>query len=94
MDFGIMFFSSSGAGEQANKYDLLMDTASFADRNGFASIWTPERHFHEFGGLYPNPSVLSAALAMIIRNVQIRAGSLISPLHDPVRIAEEWVVVD
>ncbi len=94
MDFGVMFFSSSGAGEMANKYDLLLDAASFADRNGFCSVWTPERHFHEFGGLYPNPSVLSAALAMITRNVQIRAGSLISPLHDPVRIAEEWAVVD
>ncbi len=34
------------------------------------------------------------ALAMITRNVQLRAGSLISPLHDPIRIAEEWSVVD
>jgi len=26
-------------------------------------VWTPERHFHSFGGLYPNPSVVSAAIA-------------------------------
>jgi len=44
MDFGIMFFSSSGAGEQANKYDLLMDTASFADRNGFSSVRKGRSH--------------------------------------------------
>jgi natural product biosynthesis luciferase-like monooxygenase protein len=31
---------------------------------------------------------------MITENIEIRAGSLISPLHDPIRIAEEWAVVD
>ena len=31
---------------------------------------------------------------MATRNLQIRAGSLISPLHNPVRIAEEWAMVD
>ena len=35
------------------KYELLTEAARFADRNGFAAIWTPERHFHRFGGLYP-----------------------------------------
>jgi natural product biosynthesis luciferase-like monooxygenase protein len=44
--------------------------------------------------LYPNPSVLSAALAMITERVQIRAGSVALPLHHPVRVAEEWSLVD
>src|SRR5256886_15278587 len=57
-------------------------------------LWTPERHFHEFGGLYPNPSVTGAALAMITKHVQIRSGSVVAPLHTPIRIAEEWSVVD
>src|SRR4030095_15611075 len=43
---------------------------------------------------FPNPSVTSSALAMITRNIQIRAGSLISPLHNTLRIAEEWSFVD
>ena len=25
-------------------------------QHGFAAVWTPERHFHAFGGLYPNPA--------------------------------------
>ena len=33
--------------------------------HGFVAVWTPERHFHAFGGLYPNPSVTSAAIAVI-----------------------------
>ncbi len=57
-------------------------------------MWTPERHFHAFGGLYPSPAVVGAALAMVTKRLQIRAGSLISPLHHDIRIAEEWSIVD
>ena len=71
-----------------------MEGAKFADRHGFKAIWTPERHFYRFGGLYPNPSVLGAALAVATERIQIRAGSVVLPLHHPVRVAEEWAVVD
>src|SRR5262245_7215597 len=94
MDFGIMFFSSADQKDNDNKYKLLIDATKYADQHGFCSVWTPERHFHEFGGLFPNPTVTSAALAVITKQIHIRAGSLISPIHDPVRIAEEWSVVD
>jgi len=94
MDFGIMFFASAEEGEGREKYGLLTQAARFADAHGFCCVWTPERHFHPFGGLFPNPAVTSSALAMITETVQLRAGSLISPLHDTLRIAEEWSVVD
>jgi natural product biosynthesis luciferase-like monooxygenase protein len=71
-----------------------MDGAKFADRHGFHSVWTPERHFHQKGGLYPNPSVLSSALAAITDQIQLRAGSVVMPLHNPLRVAEEWSIVD
>jgi natural product biosynthesis luciferase-like monooxygenase protein len=93
MDFGIMFFSGARP-EGSDKYRLLLDAAKYADEQGFCCVWTPERHFHEFGGLFPNPSLTSAALAVLTSRVQLRAGSLISPLHHAVRIAEEWSVVD
>jgi natural product biosynthesis luciferase-like monooxygenase protein len=94
MQFGLMFFSSVAAEHEHNRYGLLLDAARFADEHGFCCVWTPERHFHPFGGLFPNPALTSAALATITRRVQLRAGSLVSPLHDAVRIAEEWSLVD
>lgn len=75
-------------------YRLLLDGARFADRHGFTAVWTPERHFHRFGGIYPNPAVTAAALATITERVQLRAGSVVAPLHHPIRIAEEWAMVD
>jgi natural product biosynthesis luciferase-like monooxygenase protein len=94
MGFGLFHFGSYVESREKNKYKLLFDTARFADDNGFCAIWTPERHFNEFGGLFPNPSVLSAALAVSTSHVQIRSGSLVAPLHHPARIAEDWSLID
>lgn len=92
MDFSIMFFGADKIIDQ--KYDLLLDIVKFADNYDFTAIWTPERHFGEFGGAFPSPSVLSAALAVLTKKLQIRSGSVVLPLHDPVRVAEEWSIVD
>lgn len=89
-----MFFAGAERPSVRDPYALVRDAARFADTHGFCAVWTPERHFHEFGGQFPNPSVLSAALASITSRVQLRAGSVITPLHDPIRIAEEWALVD
>jgi natural product biosynthesis luciferase-like monooxygenase protein len=90
-----MFYFASDEGEFAqDKYRLLLEGAKFADENGFEAVWTPERHFHAFGGLYPNPAVVSAAVAAITKNVGIRAGSCVATLHHPIRIAEDWSLVD
>ena len=80
--------------ERQDKYRLLMEGAKFADDNGFAAVWNPERHFAAFGGSFPNPAVTCAAIAATTKNVHIRAGSCVAPLHSPIRIAEDWSVVD
>lgn len=94
MKFSLMFFASSEEALSGNKYRLVMESARFADLNGFHSVWLPERHFTDFGSLYPNPAVLHAALAVSTRQVRLMAGSVVVPLHHPIRIAEEWSVVD
>jgi natural product biosynthesis luciferase-like monooxygenase protein len=94
MDFSLFYFSSDESEYAENKYRLLLEGARFADDNDFVAVWTPERHFHAFGGLFPNPAVTSAAVAAITRKVGIRAGSVVSPLHPALRIAEEWSIVD
>ncbi|MEU5364065.1 amino acid adenylation domain-containing protein [Streptomyces sp. NPDC005925] len=77
-----------------DKYAIVLDAARFADRHGFHAVWLPERHFHSFGGVFPNPSVLGAALARETSRIRINAGCAVLPLHHPVRVAEEWSVVD
>lgn len=92
MAMGLFYFSSD-AGEDRS-YRLLLEGARFADANGFSSVWTPERHFHAFGGIYPNPAVTGAAVAAVTERVRVMAGSCVLPLHHPARVAEDWAVVD
>jgi natural product biosynthesis luciferase-like monooxygenase protein len=94
IDFSLFYFSADENEHAQDKYRLLLEGAKYADRNGFAAVWTPERHFHAFGGLYPNPAVAGAAIAAVTERVGIRAGSVVLPLHHPARVAEEWSVVD
>lgn len=93
LDFGLFYWGNDdGAGPE--KYRLLLEGAKFADAHGFNAVWTPERHFHAFGGPHPNPSVTGAAVAAVTKNLSIRAGSCVLPLHHPARVAEEWAVID
>jgi len=95
MGFGLFYFAAdSKAAGVAGAYRLLLEGAKFADTHDFTAIWTPERHFHEFGGLYPNAAITSAAVAAITTKIQVRAGSVVIPLHDPIRVAEDWAMVD
>ncbi|HEX5101293.1 MAG TPA: MupA/Atu3671 family FMN-dependent luciferase-like monooxygenase, partial [Polyangiaceae bacterium] len=93
LELSLFYFSRSAEGS-GQGYRLLVEGARFADENGLRAVWLPERHFHEFGGLYPNPSVLASHLAAVTSRIRLRAGSVVLPLHHPLRVAEEWAVVD
>ncbi|WP_234018881.1 MULTISPECIES: MupA/Atu3671 family FMN-dependent luciferase-like monooxygenase [unclassified Streptomyces] len=92
-DFGIFFFAAVGD-EAADTYRMMLDASRRADELGFAFVSTPERHFHRFGGAFPNPAVSSAAVAAVTENIQIRAGSVVTPLHHPARVVEDFAMVD
>jgi natural product biosynthesis luciferase-like monooxygenase protein len=93
MEFSVYYWGNDDLPGPA-KYELLLEGAKFADANGFCAVWTPERHFHAFGGPYPNPSVTGAAAAAVTKTIGVRAGSIVAPLHHPARIAEEWAIID
>ena len=93
--FGLIYFASSEAPYRGGeKYHMVLESARLADRYGFSSIWIPERHFTKDGWLYPNPAVLQAAVARETKKIQLRSGSVVLPLHNPIRVAEEWAMVD
>lgn len=89
-----LFHFAAGDAQAGQGYRLLLESSRWGDAKGFEAVWTPERHFHDFGAPYPNPSVVAGAIAAITERIHIRAGSVVLPLHSPVRVAEEWSVVD
>ena len=94
MEYSLYFFGNYDAAYRDDKYSLLHEAAKFGDANGFTAVWLPERHFHAVGGFSPNSSLLACALAGVTKQLQLRGGSVVLPLHHPIRVAEEWSVAD
>lgn len=93
IEFGLFFFAALGDDAPAT-YRVMLDAARRADELGMRFVSTPERHFHRFGGAFPNPAVTSAAIAAVTRHIQIRAGSVVTPLHPMLRLVEDFALVD
>ncbi|WP_456772365.1 amino acid adenylation domain-containing protein [Bradyrhizobium sp. USDA 4369] len=91
---GIFFFGDGETRTGPGLYDFYMQAATRADKLGLCAVWTPERHFTEIASAFPNPSLLAASVAMVTERISLRAGSVVAPLHHPIRIAEEWAIVD
>lgn len=94
MGFGLMFFGGGETHSATSKYELIVECARQADAQGFRGMWLPERHFNPFGCLYPNPVILHAAMARETTRLRLRAGSVVLPLHQPIRVAEDWAILD
>ena len=67
--FSLFYFADAGQDQQEDLYRLYIEGAKFADKNDFSAVWTPERHFTQVAAAFPNPSVLSAALAMVTERI-------------------------
>lgn len=94
LTLSLMFFGDTEVDRLGDKYRLLMQAAKIADESQLEGIWIPERHFTHFGCLFPSPAVLLSAVARETKRLRLRAGSVVMPLNDPIRVAEEWSVVD
>ncbi|WP_433170045.1 MupA/Atu3671 family FMN-dependent luciferase-like monooxygenase [Actinoallomurus sp. CA-150999] len=93
IDFGAFFFAAVGD-RAGDTYRLMLECARRADEAGFAFVSTPERHFHRFGGAFANPAVTCAAIAAATERVEVRAGSVVTPLHPTARLIEDFAMVD
>lgn len=94
MRLSLMFFAGALHPDASEQYRTVLELAEFADRNGLHGIWLPERHFSTFGSPFPNPVPLLAAVAARTTRLTLRSGSMVAPLHDPLRMAEDLAVLD
>lgn len=77
----------------ADRYAAALDMAEWADRLGCVSIVLSEHHSSPDGYL-PSPVPMLAAMAARTKNVGFMIAALIAPFYDPLRLAEDMVVLD
>lgn len=75
-------------------YRHLFEQIQTAEELGFADAWVTEHHFHEFGGLIPNPPVFLAALAQATSRIHLGVAISVLPLNNPLQNAEAYAMVD
>lgn len=77
----------------ADRYQAALDMSEWADLHGCLNIAVSEHHGSPDGYL-PSPVPLVAAMAARTTTVRFTIAALIAPFHDPLRLAEDLIVLD
>jgi natural product biosynthesis luciferase-like monooxygenase protein len=92
--FGIFFLLEQPPWKsQEPVYRDALGQATYAEELGFDAVWLAEHHFSEYG-ICPSMAVLAGAIAQRTRRVAVGTAVCILPFNHPLRIAEEWAMVD
>lgn len=83
----------SDAAGRADLYAAALEMASWAEGVGGIGVQVSEHHASPDGYL-PAPLVLASALAARTERSPIQVAALLLPLHDPIALAEQMVVLD
>lgn len=78
----------------AERYRFATEQIVHAEKHGFDSAWVAQHHFHEDEGGLPSPFPFLAYLAPQTSRIRLGTGVITLPMEDPVRVAEDAIVVD
>ncbi len=74
-------------------WERELHLASLAEPLGFDSVWTTEHHFTDYM-LIPDPLQLLTWVAARTERVRLGSMVVVLPWHDPLRVAENVLVLD
>ncbi|WP_410614507.1 LLM class flavin-dependent oxidoreductase [Amycolatopsis sp. lyj-109] len=84
-----------GEGVPAGRlYRDLVELFAAAEELGFQSGWVAQHHLQPEHGRLPSPLVLLAAAAERTRRIHVGTAVTVLPLEDPLRLAEDAIVLD
>jgi putative FMN-dependent luciferase-like monooxygenase len=78
----------------AERYRLATEQIVHAERCRFDSAWVAQHHFDEGEGGLPAPFVFLAHVAARTSSIRLGTGIVTLPLENPLRVAEDAVVLD
>src|SRR5215831_4598739 len=97
MEFG--YFTLSDNHYENNQRDantFVSDIAAealYADQLGMHSAWIGEHHFNSLGVL-SCPDLVLSYIAARTKLIRLAPAVTVTPLHHPIRVAEQWATLD
>ena len=74
-------------------YRDAIELARLTEEEGLDSMWVSEHHGSADGYL-PSLLAMLAAFATVTERIELGTGVVLAPFHDPLRLAEDFAVVD
>jgi len=76
-----------------DEYRESIELVRLIEEVGLDGAWVSEHHFAEDGYL-PSLLPMMAAYAAVTERIELGTGVVLAPFHDPIRLAEDFAVVD
>lgn len=76
-----------------DEYRDTLELVKLVETTGLDAAWVSEHHFSADGYL-PSLVPMLAAFAAVTERIRLGTGVVLAPFHDPVRLAEDFAVVD
>ena len=75
------------------EYADAIELVKLTEAGGLDAAWVSEHHFAGDGYL-PSLLPMLAAFAIVTQRIELGTGVILAPFHDPIRLAEDFAVVD
>jgi alkanesulfonate monooxygenase SsuD/methylene tetrahydromethanopterin reductase-like flavin-dependent oxidoreductase (luciferase family) len=91
--FGVFFVCETPDDQYKRAYDEMLEQIEYAEHLGFDTVWLAEHHGSTYGSM-PSAAVMGAAVAQRTKFIRIGIAVNILPFNNPVRMAEDYAMVD
>src|SRR5712692_9126610 len=95
MKFGILYntdYYPAAHQSPSNYYAQLLEQTELAEKLGFDAVWFGEHHYSGYS--FGSPSVMAMAAAARTKRIRLGTGVSLIPLNHPIRLAEEYAMLD
>lgn len=95
MRFGILYnidYHEEVHGSASRYYGAILDQIVALEELGYDSVWFGEHHYARYS--FGSPATIAMAAAARTTRIRVGTGVSLLPLHHPLRLAEEYAMLD
>jgi alkanesulfonate monooxygenase SsuD/methylene tetrahydromethanopterin reductase-like flavin-dependent oxidoreductase (luciferase family) len=93
--FGILYnidYHPSVHGSASSYYEQILEQVELLEELGYDAAWFGEHHYAGYS--FGNPAMIALAAASRTKRLRLGTGVSLIPLHHPLRLAEEYAMLD